>query len=540
MQFDIVIQNGRIIDGSGRSWYRGELGIKDGKIAKINKHLNASADKIMNVAGNIVCPGFIDMHSHSDSFLLLSGEMDSYIRQGITTCVNGMCGSSLAPIPEGRETEAKKKFTDDLPLFVDVEITWNTFSSYLMEMEKIPCYLNTAFFVGLDSLLFAGQPGEENRPPNREELNSMKSYLDEAMQAGAFGLSTGLIYPPQAYVKTKVLIELAKIVARYNGYYFSHIRNEGKFVVDAVKECIEIVEKSGCAGGQVAHHKVSGKAYWGASKDTLSLIEKANQRGVSVFCDQYPYNRGMTFLATLLPPWAHEGGIDQLLARLQNPKEREKIRQYITENQGDWENFIKVNGYDKIYLAQTYTEKWKPYQAKSLTEITELVGAPDEFSVLIDLLIDEKAACYMTIETMGEEDIRRIMTSKFQMFGTDAAGIPFDSEFTGLHPRFFGTYPRVLGKYVREEQVLTLGKAIQKMTGLPAQRLGLKDRGRIHEGFWADIVIFNPNTVSDLATFENPHQFPSGIIHVLVNGEPVVQEETIQKVFPGKVIRRSK
>ncbi|MFX1540207.1 MAG: amidohydrolase family protein [Promethearchaeota archaeon] len=538
MGLDILIKNGRIMDGTGNPWLPGELGIKNGRITKIKARLDDSAELVIDAAGDVVCPGFIDMHSHSDTYLPLSGEMESYIRQGITTCVTGMCGSSLAPIPPRREEEAKQHFTETFPLFEQVTITWNTYAEYLQEMAKIPCFLNTLYFVGLDMLLFAGQPGSENRPPKTEELTKMKAFLEEAMKAGTFGLSTGLLYPPQAYVKTEDIIELAKVVADYNGLYFSHIRDEGAHLIDAVKECIKIIEKSGCVGGQIAHHKVDGKAYWGASKTTLKLIEEANNRGVSVTCDQYPYNRSMTTLSTLLPPWAHEGGHEELLKRLQDPKVLNRIQQEILTSKGKWENIIQLNGYDRIYLAQTFTGKWKPYEAKSLAEITRIRKGKDEFTTLIEILVDEQAACWMTVEGIGDEDICRIMTSPFQMFGTDGAGIQRDPGQGTVHPRFYGTFPRVLRKYVREEKILPLETAIRKMTAYPAQRLGLQDRGLLREGMWADIVIFNPDTVADRATFERSHEFPDGIPYVIVNGKLVVENDTIHKVFPGKVIRR--
>ncbi|MFX1450326.1 MAG: amidohydrolase family protein, partial [Promethearchaeota archaeon] len=449
MSYDILIKNGRIIDGAGNPWYYADVAIKDGKIVKIRPQLNVIATKIIDANGLIVCPGFIDLHSHTDFILPFLSRVESFIRQGITTCVVGMCGDSLAPIPPERVDDAKKLLSTINPVFANLNITWNTYEEYLNKMEKVRCPLNLVFFVGYNNLRLAGGAAFENRLPTNKELQSMKNYLVEAMEAGAFGMSTGLIYAPQAYAKTEELIELAKVVAKYRGLYFSHIRGEGKTLINAVKECIEIVEKSGCIGGQIAHHKVSGKIYWGASKESLRLIEEANSRGINISCDQYPYTRGMTSLATVLPPWVHEGGIDKILERLQNDNDRERIKKETAEGIEGWENFIHENGFECVYIATVNTKKWKDIEGKNIAEITKIKGKTDGWETIFEILIDEKGGGTMTIESMGEEDIRRIMTNRYQMVGTDGIGVPANPSFGKFHPRFYGTYPRILGKYVR-------------------------------------------------------------------------------------------
>jgi len=534
--YDIVVKNGKIIDGTGNPWYRSDIGIKDGKIAEIRPRIEGK--KEVNADGMVVCPGFIDMHSHTDFILPFFGSMESFMRQGITTCVVGMCGSSLAPLHPGKVEEFKRDASTFIPLFSDLDITWHTFKEYLKETEALEFPSNLVFFVGYENVRVAGGAAFEDRLPTAEELEKMKGYVKEAMEAGAFGMSTGLIYAPQVYAQTEEIIELAKVVAQYNGLYFSHIRGEGEEGVEAVKEFINIVEKSGCRGGQIAHHKVSGKKFWGASKKTLQLIEEANDKGINVTLDQYPYKRGLSSLVTTLPPWAREGDLEEIVIRLKNPDNQERIKKEVIKDvkYEGWENWIKNNGFDRLYISLVTTKKWKDTEGKSISEITRIKGKKDDWETLFELLLDEELGVQITLESMGEDDIRRIMTSKYQMVGTDGLGIPHDPGLGMFHPRFYGTYPRILGKYVREEKVLTLEDAIRKMTSFPAQRLGLQDRGLLKENIWADIVIFDPDTVVDKATYEEPHQFPEGIIHVIVNGEIVVENGKQLKRYPGKVL----
>jgi N-acyl-D-amino-acid deacylase len=538
MSFDIIIRNGRIIDGTGNPWYHGEIGIKEGKIKEIRSKISNEGSREIDAGGMIICPGFIDMHSHTDFILPIFNNVESFIRQGITTNVIGMCGNSLAPIHPDHVEDFRKFYARIIPLYEDYQFMWNTFKEYLAKLEKDQCTINLVPVVGFENIRISGGPRYENRPPTFDETERMKEYVIEAMEAGAFGMSTGLIYAPQVYAKTEEIIDVVKVVAQYGGLYFSHIRDEGKDVIDAIKEVIEIVEKSGCRGGHIAHHKISGKISWDKSVETLTLIEEANKRDVSITYDQYPYNRGFTFLNALLPPWVHEGGPDKLLERIKEKTNQERIKEETSDQIDEWENFIKRNGFDCVYLSSVVSEKWKDIEGKNIPEITKIKGMKDEWETLFSILIDEEGGSTVTLETMGEDDIRRIMTGPYHMVGTDGLGIPNKPSLGKYHPRFYGTYPRILGKYVREEQLLTLEDAIRRMTSFPALRLRLTDRGLIKENFWADLVIFDPETVIDKATYENPHQFPEGIPHVIVNGVIVVDNNKQKRKFPGKVLRR--
>jgi N-acyl-D-amino-acid deacylase len=539
LSFDIVIRNGIVIDGTGNPEYQGDIALKDGKIEKIRPKIHEDANRKIDAIGMVICPGFIDMHSHTDFILPLFNKAESFIRQGITTNVIGMCGNSFAPIHPDHVDEFRKFYARMIPLYEDYQFTWNTFDEYLAKLEKDKCAINIIPVVGFENIRIAGGSGYENRPPIPGEIEKMKEYVTEALEAGAFGMSTGLIYAPQVYAKTEEIIEVSKVLAQYGGLYFSHIRDEGENVIEAIKEVIEIVEKSGCRGGHIAHHKISGKTSWGKSKDTLKLIEETNNRGISITYDQYPYNRGLTSLSAILPPWVHEGGPDKFLERIKETVNQQKIKEDTEKGFNGWENLIKRNGFESVYISSVVAEKWKDIEGKNIPEITKIKGMKDNWETLFSILIDDEAGSTVTLETMGEEDIRRIMTGRYHMVGTDGLGIPNRPSLGKYHPRFYGTYPRILGRYVREEKILTLEDAVRRMTSFPALRLGLSDRGLIKESFWADIVIFNPKTIIDKATFENPHQFPEGIPYVIVNGVIVVDDNKQKKKFPGKVLRYS-
>jgi N-acyl-D-amino-acid deacylase len=542
MRFDIVIRNGKIVDGTGNPWFRADIGIRDRKISTIGQLKGVVPTHEIDARGLVVCPGFIDSHSHSDSTVLFDNRLESTVRQGITTSVVGNCGESLAPVPPEKTQEFLRFFSMLTPPGARIDaIPWSTFHEYLDHAEQCGCAANIAHLVGFGAIRIAGGPGFEDRRATSQELQRMKSFVAEAMEAGAFGMSTGLIYAPQVFSGTDEIIELARVVGAYGGLYASHIRGEGETVVRAVKECIEIVENSGCQRGQISHHKIAGPPYWGESKETLRLIEEANARGVNVTCDQYPYDRGMTSLTAVLPPWAHQGGYDTLLERLKDAETRDRIKRDIMTGIEGWENWIKDGGFERIYLSCAKTKGWRDMEGKNLTEITRIKGKADPWETLFDIVLEEKAEVSITADMMSQEDIVRIMTHRYTMVGTDASGV----SPTGVlghgkpHPRYYGTYPRILGKYVRKEGLLTLEDAVRRMTSFPAQRFGLADRGLLKEGMRADLVILDPDTVIDRATYLEPHRFPDGIIHVLVNGEVVVENNTQTETLPGSLLRRT-
>ena len=415
MEFEIIIKNGRIIDGAGNPWYSGEIGIKDGKIAKISPEIKNDAKKVIDASELMVCPGFIDIHSHTDYILPGSRGQESTLYQGVTTAVVGMCGEGMAPIPKGKEEDFLELIRTIAPILTQFEYPYHTYTEYLEYNEKKRNSANLVFFIGFGNLQWASGRGGENRPADPTELQKMKVYLREAMEAGAFGMSTGLIYAPQMYAKTEEIIELAKVVAEYNGLYFSHIRGEGVSVLKAVGEVIEIVEKSGCVGGQIAHHKISGKPYWGNSKETISLIEEANKRGLSITCDQYPYNRGMAGLMAALPPWVRNGENEDILNRIKNLEIQKRIRRDVEEGIEGWENWIRDEGFHNFFISTVAHDNWKDIISKNITEITKIKGFSDDFDTFFNLLIDNELSVMTTIQSMGEEDIRRIMTSRYQM-----------------------------------------------------------------------------------------------------------------------------
>ncbi len=539
--YDIVIKNGKIVDGSGEDSYFADIAIKDGKIVKISENIDEESNKIIDAQNLVISPGFVDMHSHSDFSIVFDNKAQSVITQGITTSVVGMCGASLAPITDENFDEFKRDCDIGAPPGAEYDLPWRTFAEYLEEMEKQKIATNIVPFVGFSGVRIAGGPGSENRKPTSEEVEKMQEFVEEAMLAGAFGFSTGLIYAPQVYAKTEEVIELAKAAAKYDGLYFSHIRDEGPRLVESVKEFIEIVEKSGCRGGQMAHHKASGRPNWGKTDTTLKLFEEANKRGLDITGDQYPYNRSATSLITMLPPWVHEGGLEKLLERLESAEMRSKIQRDLLEDTEGTENWMSTVGPENIFISSVKTDYWLDIEGKNLAEITQIKGKQDVFETLFDMILEEKGEIWITIRSMGEEDIHRVMKSKYTMIGCDGSGYAPTGilSYGKPHPRNYGTFPRIIRKFVREENLFSIEEAIRKMSGASAMKLKLENRGLLKEGFWADITIFNEEEIYDVATFENPHQFSKGIEYVIVNGTIVLEEGKQLEEIPGKVLRRN-
>jgi N-acyl-D-amino-acid deacylase len=542
MVFDVLIKNGLLIDGAGNPWFKANVGVSNGKIAEINTLTNVNAERVLDVNGLVVSPGFIDIHTHSDLTLLINPHADSKIRQGVTTEVIGNCGMSAAPIRKKTLALLKDEWGSQAE---KVKWDWTTFDEYLSRLEH-GIAVNVASFVGHGTVRTAIM-GVENRRPTRKEMEEMKTLVAESMEAGAFGLSSGLVYLPGCFAETSELIELCKVVANYGGLYTSHIRGERETIVDALKETIEIGERAGVPV-QVSHNcpKYGGH---GKLEEMFEVYEKARARGVEVTLDNDAHTDFNPNLSQVLPQWAQAGGNKKVVERLRDPKNREKIKKEIIEDKHagpGYVGLVKHGRWDRIFLF--YCKKNKDLIGKSLKEIAK-IRRVNPFDAFFDLIIEEKGDVSALFDYIEEEDIRTLLKHPLMMVCSDGAASSRRGvlrKIEGYSPCSYGEYPYVLERYVREEKVLSLQEAIRKMTSFPAQKLGLRDRGLLREGMWADIVIFNANTIKDKATsrfpysfpLENyPHKYPEGIEYVIVNGEIVVAKGRHRGVLPGKVLR---
>ena len=504
---DYLIRNGRIVDGTGNPWFRADIGIAGGRIAAIRHHLDLPARHTIEAEGLTVCPGFIDMHAHSDWWLLTNPLHHPKLLQGVTTELLGQDGFSLAPWP-AQEADMLRRLVAGMNGNPDLAPSWQSFAGYLEALNAAQPSVNALSLVGHGTLR-VGVVGMANRPASAAELAEMERLLRQSMEEGAAGLSSGLIYAPCYFAQREELVRLCRVVADYGGIFVVHLRSEGDRLLEALEEVLDIAAESGVSL-HVSHFKVFGRPNWGKSTLALERLERAREAGIDVTFDQYPYTAGSTSLSVLLPPWAHEGGAEALLARLQDPAAREQMRRDM-EQDTSWDNFLAAVGAENIFITWVGSERNRWAVGKSLVAIAGSMHKPAAEAVM-DLLWEEQLAVTMVDFCMSEEDVERIMRHPLQMVSTDGllAGRP--------HPRAYGAYPRVLGYYVRERRLLPLQEAVRKMTSLPAQRLGLRDRGLVREGYWADLVIFDPAVVADLATYEDPCRHPAGITHVFVNG----------------------
>lgn len=531
--FDVIIRKGRIVDGAGNPWFLADVGVKDGRILKIGNLRSGDAERIIDAEGCIVSPGFIDMHSHSDFSPLINHYMESKVRQGVTTEVIGNCGFSAAPLNDFLREEILE--TSPMLREANVELDWSTMEEYMKKVERNGVSLNIAPLVGhgnVRSLVLQF----EQRKPIEKELEEMEGILAHVMEEGAFGMSTGLIYPPGCYADTGEIVELCKVVARFGGLYSSHIRGEEGMLLESIEEAIEIGEKARVPV-EISHHKAAGKRNWGKVRKSLKMIEEARSQGVDVTCDVYPYIAGSFGMDSLLPPHAHEGGVERLVERLRSREVREKLKEEMMKGVGEWHSVAEVLGWQNIMIA--YCKGHPEHEGKRISEITKEKNLPP-FDFVFDLIIEEMASVNVVLFSMSEEDVRTVLKSPFSVIGSDSSvKATYGILSVGKpHPRAYGTFPRILGKYVREEKILTLQEAVRKMTSFSAQKLGLKDRGLIREGMWADITIFDPGQIMDKATFTNPHQYPEGIEFVMVNGKVVIEKGEHSQEMPGKVLRR--
>ncbi len=538
---DIIIKNGKIIDGAGNPWFWGDIGIKEGKIQVIGNLKSESAEKVIDANKMIVCPGFIDVHSHADATNFINPKQESFLHQGITTTISGNCGYGLAPISKARMEQIKKYLGDIIPPGSSFRIDWTTFAEYLKKIEEVGIASNISLLLGHGTLRISVMGGDA-RAPTEKELEEMRAHVKEAMEAGALGLSTGLLYPPGIFAKTEEIIELCKVVSDYGGYYFSHIRSYGSKLMKSIKEAIKIGKEANVPV-QISHLSIFGKPFFGSGQKLLEFLDKKRAEGVEINSDMHPYDSVQTDMQMLLPPWIFDGGKKKTLERLKDPEMRKKIKHDQLNGYEGWDEWFPLDiiGWENILPIMLKSEKYKALEGKNLKEIAEL-DEKDLYDEIYDLLIEEEVDANMIITHLrGKEDMVNFMKNPIIAFETDAAAAaPYGPLSKGKpHPRGYGTYPKFLGEFVRERKILTLEEAIKKSTSLPAQMASIRDRGLIKPGFWADIVIFNPDTIIDMATYPNPHQYPIGINHVIVNGEIVIEKGTHSGLLPGKVLRHS-
>lgn len=496
---DVVITNGRIVDGTGNSWFYGNIAIKDGKIIGVGSASNWNAQKIIDAKGMIVAPGFIDVHTHLEGDEKRDPEAKSFIYDGVTTCITGNCGSSNIDI-----------------------------AKYLSWVDSLKTSINIGTLIGHNDVRKAVM-GRANRDATPAELEKMKSIVDRAMQDGAVGLSTGLIYIPGTYTKTPEIIELAKVAASYHGLYASHMRDEGDSIVEAINEALTIGREAHLPV-EISHFKLSGQQNWGRSKITVPMIEKAREEGIEVTIDQYPYTASSTSISTLIPDEILADGQDSIKARLERPDVQKEVIRSILK---------KLKKRHLKHLSYAVVASYEPdstYNGKSIEEINIMLGRKHKAKVEAKTVIDimKNGGASAVFHGMGEEDIRRIMKYPFNMFASDAtirimgSGVP--------HPRGYGTNARVLARYVREQKIIGLEEAIRRMTSLPAQKFQLNDRGLLRPGYAADIVVFDENKVADLSTFDKPHAYSVGFEYIFVNGKLTVDTGKHTGVRAGKAL----
>jgi len=497
--YDLVVVNARVVDGTGNPWFRADVAVRGGRIARVGRVSPSEARRSIDAGGRILAPGFIDVHAHVEG-IYNHPEAENFVRMGVTSLVTGNCGGSA----------------------VDV-------GKFLGRVGETPLAVNLATLVGHNSVrreVF----GAANRPPTPEELARMKELVERAMLDGAVGLSTGLIYVPGVYATTEEVLELARVAARHGGVYATHMRSEGLRVADAIRESIEIGERAGMPV-QISHFKISARRLWGRSDETLGLVGAARRRGLPVTVDQYAYTASSTSLDSRMPDWVLEGGREQGKKRLADPASRDRVRRELKDSLG--RSGFKDFSYAVVADYQPRAE----YNGKSIAEIARLARGRADLSAQIEQIIEmyEAGGAQMVYHSMGEEDVRRIMREPFTMIASDSGvrrlgeGMP--------HPRGYGNNARVLGRYVRELKLVTLEDAVRKMTSLPAQTFGLRDRGLVREGMVADLVLFDEAAVADRATFTEPHQYAAGFDYVIVNGEPVIDGGRLTAARPGAALR---
>lgn len=530
--WDLVIRGGRIVDGTGNPWFHGDVAVRGDRIVAVGRLPEGTAATEIDASGLVVAPGFIDIHAHSDLVILEDGRAESKVRQGVTTDVLGE-GSSCGPY-HGAMSSPRV-------MVGDRERRWTRLAEYFDLVDEAGVSINIASYVGIGNI-WQSVMGSSFERPTPDQLAQMRSYVKEAMQDGALGLSSQVMMPPGSLASTSELVALCEIVAQHGGLYSTHIRNEGLGVFDAVREAIEIAERAHLPV-DIIHLKIADQQYWGRMAEVISLIEDARRRGVNVQANVYPYTRGNNDLVSIIPPWAHEGGTSALLARLQNPADRARIRRDIQEGLPGWYNHYSAVGGDWSRMLVSANNSYKGLTMDRVFALRAGNDAPgDPLDELFEILIEQQGSVSTVYAHHTEEDMTLALTQPWCSVGSDGSALAIDGPLRrgNPHPRSFGTFPRVLGVYVRETGLLRLEDAVRKMTSLNAAKAGLTDRGLLQPGKYADITLFAADRVLDTSTYNDPFSYCEGIQHVIINGQLVLHHGERTAARPGRALRRTR
>ena len=528
--FDVVIRGGTVYDGTGAEGRRVDIAIKGDRIAQVGDLAAASAATTVDASGSAVAPGFINMLSWATESLLVDGRSQGDIRQGVTLEIFGE-GSSMGPLNDAMKQRITKEMGD-----IKYEITWTTLSEYLRELERRGISTNVASFIGATTIR-EHVIGLEDKKPTPQQLDEMRALVKQEMEAGALGIGSSLIYAPAFYASTEELIELCKVAAQYRGKYISHMRSEGNRLEEAVQELIRI-SREAAIPAEIYHLKAAGKTNWSKVDAVIDMVEKARADGLKITADMYTYTAGATGLDAAMPPWVLDGGYEEAYKRLKDPAIRKKIAQAIVTPSKDWENlYLAAGSPDRVLLVEFKSEPLKALTGKTLAEVARLRGETVTDTIM-NLVLEDQSRVGTVYFMMSEDNVRKQIQLPWLSFGSDAASIAPELPFTrsSAHPRAYGNFARLLGRYVRDEKVISLADAIRKLSGLPATNLELDRRGFIREGMFADLVVFDPASIADHATFEQPHQYATGMKHVFVNGVAVLKDGEHTGAKPGRAV----
>jgi N-acyl-D-amino-acid deacylase len=529
--YDLILRGGNIYDGSGGEPFVGDVAISGDKIKALGDVGEATAVVEIDVSGLAVAPGFVNMMSWANESLIHDGRSQSDIRQGVTLEIMGE-GSSMGPLNESMKAEMAAEQGD-----IHYDVEWTSLAGYLDYLEQRGISPNVASFIG------AATPreyviGHEDRPPTPGELEQMRSLVREAMEEGALGVASSLMYPPGLFADTSELVELSKVAAEYDGMYISHMRDEGAHMIEAVAEVLTIASDAGIRA-EIYHIKSSGQANWHLFDKAVDMIEKARADGLEITADVYTYPAGSTGLNVTIPPWVQEGGFDESVRRMSDPALREQIIREMNTPSDDWENmFLAVGSTENILMVSFKSDALKPLTGKTVAEVAAMRGTSPE-NTIMDLIIEDGSRVGTVYFTQSEDIVQKAVALPWVSFNSDAASLAPEGVFleSNPHPRAYGSFARVLGKYVRDEQVITLQEAIRKLAALPAQNMRIDRRGELRQGFYADVVVFDPDKIQDHATFVEPHQYATGMVHVFVNGEQVLKDGEHTGATPGRAVR---